>query len=61
MDEEEVIVWQDVFDEIVAGRPNNLSCPLCAHTPLRIETEGARTRIQCEQCGKLIEGRFSAQ
>lgn len=58
MDEEEVIVWQDVLDEIAAGRPDNLTCPFCNHTPLRVEGEGMRTRIRCDQCGKFIEGTF---
>jgi transcription elongation factor Elf1 len=59
LDEEEVIVWQDVLDEIAAGRPDNLTCPFCHHTPLRIEGEGMRTRIACSQCSKYIEGTFS--
>lgn len=58
MDEEAVIVWQDVLDEIAAGRPHSLSCPYCSHTPLRVETEGRRTRIECDACHKFIEGTF---
>ncbi|WP_428268830.1 hypothetical protein [Haliangium sp.] len=62
MDEEAVedlvIVWQDVLDEIAAGRPDNLRCPYCGRTPLKVETEGRRTRIGCDGCGKYIEGAF---
>lgn len=58
MDEEALIVWQDVLDEIAAGRPQNLSCPYCNHTPLRVETAGRRTRVHCDVCEKFIEGVF---
>ncbi|ACY16108.1 hypothetical protein [Haliangium ochraceum] len=58
MDEEALIVWQDVLDEIAAGRPHNLSCPYCRHTPLSMETEGRRTRIECGDCKKYLEGHF---
>jgi hypothetical protein len=60
VDEEALIVWQDVLDEIAAGRPHNLSCPYCSHTPLRIETVGRKTRIRCDACEQFIEGAFGA-
>jgi transcription elongation factor Elf1 len=58
VDEEALIVWQDILDEIVAGRPNNLSCPYCNHTPLRVETAGRITRVRCDACSQYIEGAF---
>ncbi len=58
MDEEEAIAWQDVLDEIFAGRPNSLSCPFCNNTPLELEERGHVTKVTCNKCGKYIEGTF---
>ena len=58
MDEEELIVWQDVLDQIMAGRPNDLVCPYCRHRPLLVEEPERSTRISCSKCGKFIQGRF---
>ncbi len=59
MDEEELIVWQDVLDQIMAGRPGDLTCPLCKHRPLTVEELEWSTRISCSKCGKYIQGRFA--
>jgi transcription elongation factor Elf1 len=58
LDEEEAMAWQDVLDEIAAGRPGNISCPFCGATPLQVEDTEGRTRVSCQKCGKFIEGRF---
>jgi len=58
LDEEEAIAWQDVLDEIFAGRKDNLACPFCGARPLAVTDNGPRTRIQCTKCGKFIEGTF---
>jgi transcription elongation factor Elf1 len=60
LDEEALLLWQDVLDEIVAGRTNNLSCPHCRHQPLAVVEDGMRTRVSCSRCGEFIEGRFGA-
>lgn len=59
IDEEALIAWQDVLDMVVAGRPENLSCPLCHHRPLTIEEVDNSTRISCAKCKKFIQGRFT--
>ena len=61
MDEEDLIVWQDVLDSIVAGRPNDLSCPYCKHRPLVVEEVEFSTKITCSKCGKYLQGRFAPQ
>lgn len=58
MDEEALIAWQDVLDMIMAGRPNDLSCPYCNHRPLTVEEVDFSTRISCGKCKKFIQGRF---
>ena len=57
-DEEALIAWQDVLDMVVAGRPNDLSCPYCQHRPLVVEEIDNSTRISCGKCKKFIQGRF---
>ncbi|MBT8495409.1 MAG: hypothetical protein KJO07_20340 [Deltaproteobacteria bacterium] len=57
MDDETYILWQDVFDEIAAGRPNNISCPKCGQGPLKVEQSPAsKTKISCPSCGAFLEG-----
>ena len=60
LDEEEVMVWQNVLDEILAGRPNDIECPFCGTRPLAVTETGSRTRVVCNHCGKYIEGSFGA-
>ena len=59
VDEEALVVWQDVLDMVVNGRPNDVACPYCNHRPLTIEEIEQSTRISCSKCGKFIQGRFS--
>ncbi len=58
MDDEALIIWQDVLDEVLAGRTQNLSCPHCGKQPLEVTEEGMRTRIRCPHCNQYIEGSF---
>jgi ribosomal protein S27AE len=59
VDEEELIIWQDVLDQVAARRADRLACPHCAAVPLAIEEDpGGLTRIACGQCQRFIEGRF---
>jgi hypothetical protein len=59
LDEEDLIAWQDVLDEIVAGRSAGLACPHCGARPLEVDKlPGGMTRISCRSCRKFIEGRF---
>ncbi len=58
MDEEALILWQDVLDMVMNGRPNEIGCPHCGHRPLTIEAIEQQTRISCGKCKKFIQGRF---
>ena len=53
-----MVLWQDVFDAIANGRPNDASCPYCQHRPLTIETVDFSTKISCSKCGKYVQGNF---
>ncbi len=57
MDEEHMIAWQDVLDEVAAGRMGNLSCPYCQTSPLIVE-QTETMKISCPSCKKFIEGRM---
>ena len=58
-DEAAMIAWQDVLDEVVAGRTGDLSCPHCKHRPLTVEEVEHATRISCPRCLKFIQGKFA--
>ena len=56
-----MVLWQDVLDEIMAGRSANLACPYCKHRPMTVEEIEGATRISCAKCGKFIQGRFAPE
>jgi len=61
LDDEALILWQDVLDEIAAGRGNGMPCPHCGHRTLEIhELPDGITKVTCTGCKKFIEGRFAA-
>jgi hypothetical protein len=51
-----MILWQDVLDEINAGRKNGLSCPFCRKGELQVEDNVRGLKVSCPQCKKFIEG-----
>ncbi len=59
MGEDDFIYWQDVLEDIAAGKLSALVCPFCNHRPLLIEEVDQSTRISCSKCGKFIQGRFT--
>ena len=54
-----MIAWQDVLDQLMAGRPDDLVCPYCKARPLKVEEIEYATRISCGRCGKFIQGKFA--
>ena len=58
MGEDDFIYWQDVLDDVAAGRRAQLRCPFCQAPGLRLEEKGALLRIECPACRHFIEGRF---
>ncbi len=58
MGEDDFIYWQDVLDDIAAGRRDKLRCPFCQAGGLRVDQKGAGVRIECTACRHYIEGRF---
>jgi len=61
MDEDEVIMWQDVLDEVANGRVQNLRCPFCKKGEIKVDREQPpRTRLECASCKRFIEGRMTS-
>jgi DNA-directed RNA polymerase subunit RPC12/RpoP len=59
-DEEDVMVWADVLDQLAAQRGEPMTCPHCSAKPLSVEEQpSGMTRVRCPSCGRFIEGRFS--
>jgi hypothetical protein len=59
--EEDMIAWQDVLDQIAAGRPGDAACPFCKHKPVTVEEVDFATRISCSKCRKFVQGRFAPE
>jgi DNA-directed RNA polymerase subunit RPC12/RpoP len=57
--EAELSVWQDILDQVMAGRTSGHICPFCAKGEIDAEIDEAYLRVRCPDCGKWIEGRFS--
>jgi hypothetical protein len=56
-EDEDMIHWQDVLDEISAGRRTGLVCPFCRKGPLSVEEKPTGgLRVLCPECKKFIEG-----
>jgi hypothetical protein len=59
MDEDEVIIWQDVLDDVAAGRVVGLTCPFCKKGEIKVDRQPQRTRLECASCKRFIEGRMA--
>ena len=57
-DYDELVVWQDLLDEVLAGRTQGLRCPVCDAAGIEVEKDPARIFVRCKECGKTFEGRF---
>ena len=60
-DEDDIVLWQEVLDQVVAGR-SDLGCPFCKAGTLLIERGAStgRLRVSCPSCRKFIEGALPA-
>jgi hypothetical protein len=59
LNEEDLLKWQDVLDDIAAGRKGQ-RCPFCRGAELLVEQDAdgiqGRTKVSCPKCKKFIEG-----
>ena len=56
--EDYLVIWQDLLDEVMAGRSRGLKCPECGAPDLEVEKDEAKVSIRCRGCGRTIQGRF---
>ena len=57
-DYDELVIWQDILDEIMAGRTKGHRCPKCNAQGLEVDKTPARVRVKCTECGVGFEGRL---
>jgi ribosomal protein L37AE/L43A len=57
-DYDELVVWQDILDEVMAGRTQGHRCPYCNADKLQVEKTPAQVFIKCSECGKTFKGRL---
>jgi hypothetical protein len=58
-EDEELMLWRDVLDEVAAGRTQALRCPVCNEGQVVVERDQRRTRLECRACRRFIEGRMA--
>lgn len=58
-DYDQLVIWQDILDEIVAGRTTGHRCPACKAQGLQVERTPAIITITCNECGINFRGRLS--
>lgn len=58
-DFEELSMWQDILDEVMAGRVDNHKCPFCHKQTVEVDADAdyGGIRVSCVSCGKFVEGR----
>ena len=60
MDEEAAMAWQDVLDDVAAGRERDLVCPFCSKKEVVVDRNEQRLRLECRACKRYIEGRMAS-
>lgn len=55
-EDEAAMMWQDVLDEVAAGRTRNRHCPYCEKGELTVtlDEQTRRTRVECKSCKRFI-------
>jgi len=53
---EQLSVWQDILDEVMAGRVTGHRCPFCEDSTIVAEADEYTISVRCTSCGRWIEG-----
>jgi hypothetical protein len=61
LSEDDIIYWQEVLDEVMAGRTAALVCPFCQRGRVELTEKGRLTRLECSSCHKFIEGALQSE
>jgi hypothetical protein len=57
-DNEQLSMWQDILDEVIAGRVSGHRCPFCEDTTIVAEADEYFISVKCTSCGRWIEGQL---
>ena len=57
-DLDELSLWQDILDQLYAGRTTGHKCPYCKDGNLDCEADEFHIFAKCLSCGKYFEGRL---
>lgn len=49
-------MYEDIVQEVLAGRTEGLHCPVCKEGELECEYDGNRVFVKCKDCGRFFEG-----
>lgn len=58
-DLEGLSMYQDIIDEVLAGRLEGHRCPYCKEGVLECYSDEVIIEIKCPSCGKFFEGRLA--
>lgn len=48
--------YQDIIQEVLAGRTEGHKCPMCGDGDLECDADDLHVRIRCLKCGRFFEG-----
>lgn len=48
--------YQDILQEVLAGRSEGHRCPNCGEEGLDCRADEAKVRLECRKCGRFFEG-----
>jgi len=48
--------YDQIIQEVLAGRTEGHKCPMCGDGDLECSTDGMEVRIRCLKCGRFFEG-----
>jgi len=48
--------YQDIIQQVLAGRVKDHKCPYCEKGILEINFDGSKMMIKCPECGRYFEG-----
>ena len=49
-------LYEDIVNEVVAGRTEGHKCPACGEGDLECRVDEARVLVKCRKCGRFFEG-----
>lgn len=57
-EDERLSVWQEILDQVIAGRVSGHRCPFCGDSTVVAEADEYYLSVKCTACGQWIEGQL---